>query len=283
MLHFLSVMTQAGLFFKYLFLWILPNSAWMSIDMREQFIPVWTAWQGWLGIIAFLAYGGLGLGLLLRGGGKGLLGFAMLYPWLLFLLEFSTIRVQEPFVLYRSYLWMPGMMLLFSLLLARMPGRRTVRVLGVGVLLMIPLSWNRLGVFSDNYRLWNDAALLLPSEKVSGADRIFYNRGQAERREQRWDDATADFQRVVALRPDLAPARYELGMAFLNLGRYQEALVQFDAGISISPESGQQYFGKGLTLFRMHETVPAQQQMSKACELGEQAACMMAGWMKGGK
>ena len=49
------------------------------------------------------------LRLLLRGGIKGLFGLALLYPWLQ-PVKFPSIRVQEPFVLYRGYLSMPGMM-----------------------------------------------------------------------------------------------------------------------------------------------------------------------------
>lgn len=280
LLHLLSVMTQAGLFFKYLLLCLLPNPAWMSIDMREHFITSLAAWQGWLGIIAFLAYGLLALRLLLRGDKQGLLGFALLYPWLLFLIEFSSIRVQEPFVLYRSYLWMPGLMLLVPLLLLKLPSRRTMLVLGLAVLLLLPLAWNRLWTFSDNYHLWNDAALLLPNEKVAGADRIFFNRGQAEAKAQQWDKAAADFTRVVIISPKIAPARNELGKAYLNLGKFTEALEQFNAGIAMDPEDGSLNLGRGMALMRLHESEQALKQFIKTCGMGEQTACMLAGWLQ---
>lgn len=283
MLHPLSALTQSGLFFKYLLLWWLPNPAWMSVDMREPFIASWRVWQGWAGALAFAAYGALGCRLLLRGGVSGLIGLALLYPWLLFGVELSTIRVQEPFVLYRSYLWMPGMMLLFPLLLQKLPGRRTLLVLGCMVILLVPLSWNRLWVFADNYRLWNDAALLLPNERVAGADRIFYNRGQASAAAHQWESAATDLQRVVAISPQLVPVRYALGMAYLNLARYQEAIAQFDAGIALKPDDARLYFGKGLALMKQHDGDQAQQQLKKACELGEVTSCMLAGWMKSKK
>lgn len=280
LLHLLSALTQAGLFFKYLLLWLLPNPAWMSVDMREHFISGLSEWQGWAGGLVFIAYGVLAFRLLLRGGIKGLVGFALLYPWLQFMVELAGIRVQEPFVLYRSYLWMPGMMLLVPLLLLKFPGRGAMLALALAVLLLLPLAWNRLGVFGDNYRLWNDAALLLPNEQVSGADRIFFNRGQAQAAAHEWREAAADFQRVVALSPQLAPVRAELGMAYLNLGRFGEALAQFDAGLEIAPNDGRLYFGKSLALMRLHQSPQAQQQMKKACELGEQIACMMVGLMQ---
>ena len=280
MLHLLSALTQAGLFFKYLLLWLLPNPAWMSVDMREYFISSMYEWQGWAGMLLFIAYGILSFRMLRRGGIKGLLGFALLYPWLQFLVELTGIRVQEPFVLYRSYLWMPGLMLLVPLLLLKLPGRRTMLIFGMIALLLLPLAWNRLWVFGDNFRLWNDAAILLQNDHVAGADRIFFNRGQALAAAQEWQSAATDFEKVAELSPKLAPVRYQLGMAYLNLQRFQDANEQFDAGIEIAPTEGRQYFGKGLALMRLHQSMLAQQQFRKGCNLGEQTACMLVGFLQ---
>ena len=274
-LHLLSILTQAGLFFKYLWLWLLPNPAWMSVDMREPFVASWSAWQGWAGALGFILYGALAFRLLLRGRWLGLAGLALLYPWLLFFVEFSSIRVQEPFVLYRSYLWMPGMMLFFPLLLAKLPGRRTLLAMGCAVLLLVPLSWNRLWVFADTYRLWNDAALLLPGEQVAGADRIFYNRGNAALAAHKFDEAIVDLQRVVAISPQLAPVHNALGIAYANSGRYQDAIAQFDAAIAIQPDDAQSYYNKGFSLKRLHEDEQSMQQMKKSCELKNMMACVI--------
>ena len=283
MLHLLSVLTQAGLFFKYLLLWALPNPAWMSIDMREPFVASLSAWQGWLGAAGFALYGAVAVRLLLSGGMKGLAGLALLYPWLLFFTEFSTVRVQEPFVLYRSYLWMPGLMLLIPLLLLRFPQRRTLLLSGCVVVLLIPLALNRLWVFGDNYRLWNDAALLLQNERVAGADRIYYNRGQALLAQQKWAEAARDFERSAAISPQLAPIHYMLGMAYGNAGRYQEALQQFDATLAINANDDRAYFAKGFTLKRMHRDREAMQQMEQSCRLKNQSACLLVSMSQSNK
>lgn len=282
-LHLLSALTQSGLFFKYLLLWWLPNPAWMSVDMREPFITSLTAWQGWAGALAFVAYGALGCRLLLRGGVPGLIGLALLYPWLQFGVELSTIRVQEPFVLYRSYLWLPGMMLLFPLLLAKLPGRRALFGSGLLVLLLIPLAWNRLWVFADNYRLWNDAAQLLPSERVWGADRIFYNRGETLALASKWPEAAPDFERALALSPKFSAIHKELGVVYANLKRYQEAIAQFDEAIAIDPEYAQAYYGKGMVLKRQHADEQAMKQMEKSCELQYVMACVIVKMAQPGK
>lgn len=279
-MHGLSVLTQAGLFFKYLLLWWLPNPAWMSIDMRETFILSWSSWQGWLGAISFVTYGVFGFWLLVRPRWLGLVGVALLYPWLQFLVEFSSIRIAEPLVLYRSYLWLPGMMLVFPVLLAWLPGRKILIGLGLTVTLLLPLAWNRLWVFSDNYRLWDDAVVLLRSDAEPGADRIFYNRGQAAAAKQNWEDAITDFKKSVALRPQLAPLRYTLGMTYFKAGQYAEAIKQFDAEIALKPDDARAYYGKGLSLMGLKESKQALQQMKIGCELGSEMACMMASWSK---
>lgn len=280
MLHVLSVLTQAGLFFKYLGLWLLPNPAWMSIDMREPFVTSLSVWKGWLGAVSFLVYGTLAFWLLLRPRWMGLIGFALLYPWLQFLVEFSSIRVQEPFVLYRSYLWMPGVMLLIPLLLIKWPHKNTLFALGFAGLLLLPLAWNRMWVMGDNYRLWNDAVALLSSEQAAGADRIFFNRGIAPSPDKKQGEAIADLERSVGLSPHLAPLHYVLGVEYFNAIRYQDAMVQFDETIRLDPQNGHAYFAKGLVFKRQHDDKQAIQQMKKSCELKNTAACVIAGMSK---
>ncbi len=275
MLHLLSAFTQAGLFFKYLWLWLIPNPAWMALDMREPFVHSFAEWRGWLGALGFLAYGATGFWLLLRPRWAGVAGLALLYPWLQFMLEFSSIRVQEPFVLYRSYLWMPGLMLFFPLLLSKWPERRTMITLGLVALLLTPLAANRLWVFADGYRLWNDAALLLPDDQVAGADRILFNRGQASAARNRWDAAIADFERAAAISPQYAPVRFELGWAYGVKGRYQDAMVQFDAAIADDPNFANAYYGKAMLLKMRGEHKQAADLMVKSCELKHAMACLI--------
>lgn len=274
-LHMLSIVTQAGLFFKYLLLWLLPNPAWMSIDMRESFAGSLSDWSSWFGAIGFVLYGVVALRMLWCGGIRGLVGLALLYPWLQFVVEFSSIRVQEPFVLYRSYLWMPGLMLLIPLLLMQFPQRRTLLLLGCATVLLVPLAANRLWVFGDNYRLWNDAVLLLENKQVPGADRIYYNRAQGLMAQRNWAEAAGDLERTIAISPQLALPHYYLGVVYLNLNRFEEALGQFEAAIAINPNDGQEYFAKGFALKRMHRDKEALQQMELSCELKNTSACMV--------
>lgn len=274
-LHLLSMLTQAGLFFKYLLLWLLPNPGWMSIDMREPFIATLGDWKGWAGAAGFLIYGGVALVLLLKGGRKGLLGLAMLYPWLQFVLEFSTIRVQEPFVLYRSYLWMPGLALLPPLLLTQWPMKILRYALGALVLALAALAVNQLWTFADGYRMWKQAEQALPNGTIAGADRIYFNLAKAEEGRGMAEAALADFQRSVALSPQYAPTHFELGWLHLRMHNLQAALQQFDHAIALDPQLGPAYFGKAMVMRQEHRDAEGAALMEKACELKSDIACLI--------
>jgi tetratricopeptide (TPR) repeat protein len=312
--HLLSVLTQAGLFFKYCLLMLVPNPAWMSIDMRETFLLSYRDWTSWLGLLAFIAYGAFALRCLLRGGRMALLGLALIYPWLLFMTEFSTVRVQESFVLYRSYLWMPGFMLLFPLLVSVLPARpfplsggrlgwgltrrnskvstpsltlplqkggdigglRFVLAGAVAVLLLVPLAWNRLWVMADNYRLWDDAVKLLHGEDRLGAQRTYYNRALYAAKLKHWDAAIADYQKSLSIDASHPQVFTALAGAYYGAKRYPEALLVVDKAIVQAPKDAQAYYNKGAVLNALGDKAGALRNLEKSCELGNSTACAIA-------
>lgn len=276
MVHLLSVLTQAGLFFKYCLLMLVPDPAWMSIDMRETFIMEWKDWKSWIGIVAYLAYGLGAMLCMLRGGRMALFGVALLYPWSLFPVEFASVRVQEIFVLYRAYLWLPGFMLLIPLLCSGLPERKIMLAGALSAVLLLPLAWNRLWVFADVYRLWDDAVQLLHGEDRLGSHRTYFNRAHASAAKKNWDAAIADYKKSLAINSSYTEVNINLGNVLINAQRFQEAIVEFDKVIAAEPENANAYYGKGIALKRLHDDVGAMQQIRKSCELGLNQACMIA-------
>lgn len=276
LLHGLSMLTQAGLFFKYLLLWFWPNPAWMAVDMRVAFVTSVWDWRAWAGAIAYVGYGLFAARLLMRDDKRGLVGFALLYPWLMFLVEFSSIRVQEPFVLYRSYLWLPGVMLLITLLSVQLPRRKVGMVMFAMVVVLTPLAWNRLWTFSNPYLLWNDAALLLIDKHEVGADRIYYNRGNAELAQKKWYLAIADYSRVVSNNPKMQPAYLNRGSAYYGLRRYDDAINEFSMAIKLNPKDAQAYYARGISYKRLHNESAALEQIKTSCALGSMMGCAVA-------
>ena len=285
MLHLLSVMTQAGLFFKYCLLMLIPNPAWMSIDMREPFILSMGEWAGWVGLFCFVGYGILAYRCLLRGGRIALLGLALIYPWLLFMTEFSAIRVQEIFVLYRCYLWLPGFMLLLPLLFSAMPDKKIMLAGAIAAILLVPLAWNRLWVFGDNFRLWNDAVQLLHGENRLGAQRTYYSRGYYAANQKRdWASAIEDYKKSLQISTAFPPVRIALAEAYSSMGRNQEALQEFDLAIASNPKDADAPYAKAFFLKNnMKDNAGAEGAMQTSCDLGKAMACAMLSFGKAKK
>lgn len=232
--HPLSILTQSWLFFKYALLWLFPNPNWMSVDMREPFAT--SLWSSYLAAFcAFLSWGGLAVWLLFKRGRLGLFGFALLFPWLMFLPEFSTVRIQESFVLYRSYLWAVGACAMLPLLLDRLDKSMASIVLGASALAMMPISLDRLASFSHPLILWEDAAKLVEDRPdLPGVYRIYYNRGTERLKVDDYDGAIEDLKLSAKLQPDWTFAYSNLGVAYGKKGEWEPSIAAFSQAIGIA-------------------------------------------------
>ena len=266
-IYWLSILTQSWLFFKYLVLWLLPNPAWMSVDMREPFAMSLFGWHT-LGLIAFLAYFCTAVWLLLKQGRMGLLGFALLFPWILFLTELSTVRIQEPFVLYRSYLWMPGLFAALPVAFGWFSSKKVFLMLGAVSLLLIPLTLNRLNTFSSTFILWDDAEKLVRNRPyIYGAERIYFNLGTELGHLARYKEAIAAFDKAIAAHPfDFMYGNR--ATAYYSLGKYQEALRDYDRAIALNPGNPNSYYGRALTYRALGNSAAAQENFTKSCAMG---------------
>jgi len=263
-----SVLTQCSLYFKYLWLWLVPDPAWMSVDMREPFANSFFSWPYTLGVVAFLAYPCIAIWLLLQRGSPGLLGFALIYPWIMYLTELSAVRIQEPFVLYRSYLWVPGLFAVLPVMFKRFPPRKVFVLLSLVCLLLIPLTLNRLHTFSSTLLLWDDAEKLVRNQpKVFGAERIYYNRGTELGKLKRYREAIDDFNKAIAIYPfDFIYGNR--ATAYYFLGEYQKALGDFDRAIVLNPDNANSYYGRAMTYRILGDFAAAEKDAKKSCALG---------------
>lgn len=152
--HQLSILLQCYGYFKYLLFWLLPYVGWMSIDLQQKFPAALLQWPETLGLVAFCIYPLFVIHLLRQGGKKGLLGFALLFPWLMFFTEFVAIRIVESLVLYRSYLWMACLPLALPMVIGKpLLKAREDMILAAIVCVLAVSAWNRLHTFSDNIAL----------------------------------------------------------------------------------------------------------------------------------
>lgn len=270
----LSVITQAALFFKYLGLMLLPWPGWMSIDMRVPIaIELWNP-KYILAVIAFVVYGGIATKLLLKGGRKGLIGFALLAPWLHFLVEFSAARIQEPFVLYRAYLWMVPLFVLIPAVSSKLPN-----VLFWSIVLTTAFAFglaanDRLKTFSSGYALWDDAVRKLPSERAMGSARTYSNRCAWNLRREAWQEGINDCTRALSVNPSHKEAYQNRAWANRKLGNYAAALRDANTLIFLYPKDPTPYVVRGRVYSEMGNVDLAIKDFQYGCDQGSMGACV---------
>jgi hypothetical protein len=263
-----SAVTQAGLFFKYLAIWLWPDTGAMSIDIRVDFLGTLTA--GWvlLKVGAFVAFGAIGVLLLLRRGRAGLAGFGMLYVWILYLTEFSTIRFQEPFVLYRSYLWGPGVLIVVAAFLSAVPLRAAVIAAVLAVPVLLHQAHDRLVTFSSSLLLWEDAYLKLPSKPIPWGSRTLYMVGREYAYSGRYDEALEVAGKCLKEYPDTVHCYFARGFIHFMLGEYELALPYLSHAVELRPEGTLGHHRLGLVLERLGRIPEALAEYRRASELG---------------
>jgi hypothetical protein len=234
-----SVLTQCGLFFKYILLWIWPNIMWTSIDMREPFVRSFLAPQ--LAALAlYLVWGGIALWLLAKRGNKALAGFSMLYPWVMFFTELVTVRIQEPFVLYRSYLWASAGLTVLPVLLAGFNRRILLLVFSAVGLTFGMLSMERMATFSNPILVWEDAKKLVDGKaNVLGAERIYYNLGRHQFLSGMLDESQKNLQKAISIEPDYPQPHGVLGALHLKQEQWGAAISEYSAAQAISEKRNQ--------------------------------------------
>ena len=237
--------------------------------MREPFAMSLLSWPHTLGLVVFLVYAGVALVLLFKRGRMGLVGFAMLFPWILFLTEWSVIRIQEPFVLYRSYLWMPGCFAVLPVLFGSLAPKKVFVLLSALCLVLVPLTLNRLHTFDSPFLLWDDAARLVQDKPGAyGLRRIYYNRGTELGKLKRYDEAIADFNKAIAENPYFGQQYSNRAATYYYMGKYPEALLDYNRAIAVQPDNPKSYYGRALTYRALSDFEAAQMDFEKSCALG---------------
>ena len=264
----LSAVTQAGLFFKYVALWLWPDTRGMSVDLRLNFIEDWSPGWIFLKVSAFAVYGALGALLLRRRGRAGLVGFGLLYTWILFLVEFSTARFQEPFVLYRSYLWGPGIVIVFIAVLSYVPRRAALVIFAIACPVLLYQAHNRLVTFSSPLLLWEDAVAKLPDKPVPWGSRTLYNLGREYMYARQPDKAVEIVERCMTQYPDTYHCYFARGAIYYTLGEFKQALPYFARAVTLKPDSGIAHYRLGLLLENLGRIQEAKAFFHRASELG---------------
>ena len=227
----LSLLNQAALFFQYGLLWVLPLIGWMSIDIHPDFPLSLLSWPQTLGAVLYLASVVVAIVLVLRRSNVlGLLGLCVLWPGILFMTEFATVWLQDPFVLYRSYLWAAPIPLLIAIPLIFVRGKFTTPVGVLVVCLFAGLAFDRVQSLQTPLTAWSDAATkvdLKAKPNAVGRWRPFQNLGSEQLARDEQQQALRSYAQAVNLSEPLGSAHFSLGMLLQASGQYPQALAEF--------------------------------------------------------
>lgn len=262
----LSVLNQAALFFYYGFLWLVPVVGWMSIDMRPPFPLTLSSLPHLLGGAGYVALLIASVWAVLRRSDVwGFIGLCLLFPLVLFWTEFATVWVQDPMVLYRSYLWalsVPGLVAVV-LVASGFSSKTLYGVAGVLALLFAALCAERVMSLQSPMTVWSDAIaktdLKGPANAV-GRYRPYLNRGAQYLDRFSADLAIADFRHAQALGEPTGGALFNIGVAEQVLKKHPEALRSFDLAEAAGYRDGPLYYHRGESLFatgRFADAAPA--------------------------
>jgi tetratricopeptide (TPR) repeat protein len=263
-----SALSQAVLFFRYAILWIAPNTDAMAIDLRVDFTALWndviTA-PAIAGLIAIPLGGGY---LALQRGASRIAGFGLLYVWILYLLEFSVVRFQEPFVLYRSYLWAPGLIMVLAALVGRLPVPTAALALAVAAPVLAVQAHDRLQTFSSGVALWEDAAAKLPQGPVPGGWRTLHILGREYLYGGMPEKAIATTERCMALYPDTYHCVIARAGVHAYMEQFDEAVPLIRRAIALRPGDGWPVAQLGYALERLGCREQAKAHYERAYEQG---------------
>ncbi|MBK8665226.1 MAG: tetratricopeptide repeat protein [Burkholderiales bacterium] len=267
----LSVLNQTWLFFGYALFWAVPNVQWMAIDLRPAFPLSFGAFPQLFGAIGYVT---LMLGctwlVLRRRDAWGLAALLILSAGLLFFTEFSTSWIQDPFVLYRSYLWAPMLCGVLAIVLGNIQPRI---VYGIGLVLSLllgALAWERVHSLRDVHSAWTDAidkVDLQASANAVGRWRPYINRGAYYLEREAAQEALHDFDMAVRLGEPMGSAQMNRGVALQLQGKHAEALAALEAAEHVGFKEQALYYHRAVSQAALRQFHAAYDNYTTALEL----------------
>ena len=186
------------------------------------------------------------------------LGFFNVYP-------FRYSLVADHF----QYLASLGPLTLVAAGIAAMPGLLRKRqpwlgpALGAALLLVLgTLTWKQCGMYANNEKLWQT------TYRLNSESWMAHNfHGLEFLKEQRLDEALAQFQKAVAIKPDFLDGQDNLGVAMMQMGRVDDAIGQFRKVLDLKPDYADACNSLGVALLQKNQIDEAIPYLEKALRL----------------
>jgi tetratricopeptide (TPR) repeat protein len=223
----------------------------MSVDLRPVFPVSILAFPQVLGVFGYVGVLLGGAFLALRfADWRRLIGLGLLTAGILYVSEFPILWVQDPFVLYRSYLWSAGAALIVSALAFRFQWKYLQAAVVVIAVLWTIAAMNRVGSFASEESVWADAAAKVDLEAPANAVgrwRPLVNYGNQLLIKGDADGALAQYRKAQPLVQEKWLVYYQSALAFQLKGDNERAMAAFKLARSYQGPADK------LALVRFHE------------------------------
>lgn len=122
--------------------------------------------------------------------------------------------------------------------------------------------------FNDAAGLYTKAITLIDGDPTEADWQLFYYRGIAYERTNRWPEAEADFKKALALKPDQPLVLNYLGYSWIDRGmHYDEALTMIRKAVEIDPTDGFVVDSLGWAYYKLGQYDTAVAELEKAIQL----------------
>ncbi|TSE20205.1 type III secretion low calcium response chaperone LcrH/SycD [Tepidimonas alkaliphilus] len=231
-LYILSLINQLRLFLYYGFLWFVPWTGWLSIDVRTSFPVELFSWHLVGAAMAVVLIAASIYVLIAKRGRVALAGLAILMPAVLFTTELAYVRIQEVFVLYRSYLWSVSWPILVALALTVLKREKAIYILGLGLVILFAwMARDRVASFRDNVTVWKDAVEKIDLEagpEVLGRWRAPLNLSMGLLQKKDYQEALRYAELADKLKSPEGLGKFNQATALANLGNIDQALTLYE-------------------------------------------------------
>jgi tetratricopeptide (TPR) repeat protein len=191
-----------------------------------------------------------------------LIGFGILWFFLALSIESSIIPIRDVIFEHRLYLPSIGFWLAVTTALFGFFYRwRILVAVGLAglILLFASATYQRNRVWQDEISLWSDVVNHSPNKA-----RPHNNVGVAYADQKKPDEALREYKTAIAIQPDYPDAHNNLGNSLEGLGHLEEAIEEYKKVLTLKPRYAKTYYNIGMLYYKQGE-------FSKALEAFEEA------------
>jgi tetratricopeptide (TPR) repeat protein len=173
-----------------------------------------------------------------------LIGFGILWFFLTLSIESSIIPIRDVIFEHRLYLPSVGFWLAVTTALFGFLDRwRTLVAAALaGLIVLFSIAaYQRNGIWKDELSLWSDVVKKSPNKA-----RPHNNLGAAFADQSRWEEALPECEIAIALQPDFVDAHYNMGLIYYKQGKIPDAFGKFETAIKLRPDYAEAHNNLGL-------------------------------------